>query len=113
MNHIRRSATILAGLASALLAAITTASAALASTSPGPAGPAAPGLAPVNPPRPPGWNKHPPLPGPARVHAALATGMPGWQITLIAIGAAVLAAAVAVLINQARTARRHATTSAA
>jgi hypothetical protein len=67
----------------------------------------------VNLPRPPGWNKHPPLPDPARVHAALATGMPGWQIALIAISAAVLATAVAVLVHQARAARRHATTSAA
>jgi len=38
---------------------------------------------------PPGWIRHPPLPGPA--DAALADGMPGWQITLIATGAAVLA----------------------
>jgi hypothetical protein len=54
---------------------------------------------------PPGWNKHPPLPDPARLHAALAGGMPGWQITLLA--AAVLTAA-AVLLARARAARRRA-----
>jgi hypothetical protein len=33
--------------------------------------------------------------------------MPGWQITLIAIGAALAAAVVAVLLDRARAARRH------
>jgi hypothetical protein len=33
--------------------------------------------------------------------------MPGWQITLIAIGGALAAAAVAVLLDRARAARRH------
>ena len=32
--------------------------------------------------------------------------MPGWQITLIAVGAALVAAAVAVLLDRARTSRR-------
>ena len=34
-------------------------------------------------------------------------GMPGWQIALIAIGAAVVAAAAAVFLDRARAARRH------
>jgi len=34
-------------------------------------------------------------------------GMTGWQIALIAIGAALLAATVAVLLDRARTARRN------
>jgi len=34
-------------------------------------------------------------------------GMPGWQITLIALGAALAAAVVAVLLDRARAARRH------
>jgi hypothetical protein len=38
--------------------------------------------------------------------------MPGWQITLIAATAALLAAALAVLLGRALAARRHATTSA-
>jgi hypothetical protein len=33
-------------------------------------------------------------------------GMPGWEITLIALGAALLAAAAAVLLDRARAARR-------
>jgi hypothetical protein len=39
-------------------------------------------------------------------------GMPGWQITLIAVGAALVAAAVAVLLDRAWAARKtHATTA--
>ena len=38
--------------------------------------------------------------------------MPGWQIALIAAGAALAAAAVAVLLDRARAARKaHATTA--
>jgi hypothetical protein len=33
-------------------------------------------------------------------------GMPGWQITLIALGAALVAATTAVLLDRARAARR-------
>ena len=33
-------------------------------------------------------------------------GMPGWQITLIAVGAALAAAAMAVLLDRARAARK-------
>ena len=47
----------------------------------------------------------------AAATAALAVGgsMPGWQITLIAIGTALLVAAVALLIDRARIARRRST----
>jgi hypothetical protein len=39
-------------------------------------------------------------------------GMPGWQIALIALAAALVAAAVAVLLDRARTARKiHAPTT--
>jgi hypothetical protein len=34
-------------------------------------------------------------------------GMPGWQIALIAVSAAILAAAVAVILDRARAARHH------
>ena len=94
MKHIRtirRLAGILAGLAGALLASITAVPAAFGSTSPGPAGPAVPLIS---------------------THAVLTGGMPGWQITLIAVGAALLAAATAVFLDRAR-AGRHVTTSAA
>jgi hypothetical protein len=132
-GRICRSAGILAWLACAALASIAAAPAAFASTSRRPSGSASAGPAPVNlhlppgwnkhpplpdpapahlPALPPGWNKHPPLPDPARVHAALASGMPGWQITFVAVGAAVLATAVAVLIARARAARQHVTVSA-
>ena len=40
-------------------------------------------------------------------------GMPGWQITLIAIGAALLAATAAVLADRARAGRRKTITAAA
>ena len=40
-------------------------------------------------------------------------GMPGWQIALIAIGAALFAATAAVLLDRAWTARRRSATAAA
>ena len=40
-------------------------------------------------------------------------GMPGWQITLIAIGAALLAATLAVLLDRLRSARRGQVTTSA
>ena len=47
------------------------------------------------------------------VHAVIAGGMPGWQITLIAVGAALLTAAIAVLLDRARAARRRPVIAAA
>jgi hypothetical protein len=38
--------------------------------------------------------------------------MPGWQIILIAVGAALFAAAAAVLLDRARLARRRVTATA-
>jgi len=46
----------------------------------------------ADPPLPPGWNKHPRLPDPARVHAALGGGIPGWQLTLMAVTIVLLVA---------------------
>jgi hypothetical protein len=94
IRTIRRVAGVLAGLAGALLASAAAAPAAFSS-----------GPRPV----PPGWNKHPPLPAPLHTVG----GMPGWQITLIAVGAALLAATVAVLADRARASRRKAITAAA
>jgi hypothetical protein len=83
---IRRLACALAGLAAALLAATAAAPAAFA--------------VPV-----------PPMGGgdgtPPSVPTVVAGGMPGWQIALIAIGAAVVAAAVAVFLDRARATHRH------
>jgi hypothetical protein len=50
---------------------------------------------------------------PAHIHAAITGGMPGWQITLIAIGAALAAATVAVLLDRAFTSRRRVSPTAA
>ena len=54
-----------------------------------------------------------PVPAPPPViHTIVAGGMPGWQITLIALAAALVAATVAVLLDRARAARRiHAATT--
>jgi hypothetical protein len=41
------------------------------------------------------------------VQTVIVGGMPGWQIALIAVAAAVVAAAVAVLLDRVRTAHRH------
>ena len=105
--RIRRLAAILAGLAGALVASAVAAPAALASGPP--------------PPVPSGWNKHLPLPpghwtGPVYQvpgHTVVVGGMPGWQIALIAAGAALLAAVLAVFLDRARTTRRHITAPAA
>ena len=115
MNPVRRLTAALAGLAGVLLAFAAVAPAALARSFP---------------PRPPGWDKHPPLPpghvagpvlGPDRagypptsyVRTVVTGGMPGWQIALIAIGAALLAAAVAVLLDRALAAHRKTITAGA
>jgi hypothetical protein len=96
MNPVRRLAAALAGLAGALLAVAAAAPAALARPFP---------------PRPPGWDKHPPRQ--AGIHAVVAGGIPGGQIALIAIAAALLTATVAVLVDRARAARRKTITAAA
>jgi len=46
----------------------------------------------------------PPLP---QVHTVVIGGTPGWQIALIAAGAALLAAILAVSLDRARAARRQ------
>jgi hypothetical protein len=107
IRRIRRLAAALTGLAGALLASAAAAPAAFASG---------------QPPLPPGWNKHPPLP-PAHVHqlvhipvpvrTVVIGGMAGWQIALIAVGAALLAATLAVLTDRAWTAHRKTITAAA
>jgi hypothetical protein len=57
---------------------------------------------------PPGGLQRPPAPPTTRIHAVVTGGMPGWRITLIAVGAALAAAIVAVLLEHARPARRGA-----
>ena len=48
-----------------------------------------------------------------RVHTVVIGGMPGWQIALIALGAALLAATAAVVVYRVWTARRKPVTAAA
>jgi len=107
MNPIRRIGAAVATLTGALLA-LTTASAAYASLpshggGPGPAPariwPIVIGGMPVP--------AYPSAPARAPAHTIVSYGMPGWQITLIALGAALAAAVVAVLLDRARAARRH------
>jgi len=90
---IRRVTVILAGLTGSLLALSTGAPAAFAY---------------ILPPHPAGGTVRLPP-----VHPIVTGGMPGWQITLIAVGAALFAAAAAVLLDRARAARRHAASAAA
>jgi hypothetical protein len=90
IRTIRRLAGILAVLVTSTLALATAASAAVATLPPPDPGPA--GI----------------VPAPA-IQTVATGGMPGWQITLIAAGAALLAAAVAVLLDRAQTARRRMT----
>jgi hypothetical protein len=114
IRRIRRLAAVLAGLAGALLAPITAAPTALASQlRPDPPWWLTHCALPVHlPPGLPGFCKHPPPPGHV-VHTAVIGGMPGWQIALIAAGAALAAATGAVLLHRARAARRQPVTAAA
>jgi hypothetical protein len=118
VRHIRRLAGVLAGLAAAMLAFAAAAPAALAS-GPGPL-PLPPPIREKHPSQLPGHvggpvlgPRHAGYPPISHVHTVVTGGMPGWQITLIAIGAALLAATVAVLLDRARAARRKAITAAA
>ena|SRR5690348_11926168 len=95
VRRIRRLAGLLAGMAGALLTFAA-------------AGPAA--FASGRPALPQGWNKHPPLP--AHVRTVIVGGMPGWQIILIAVAAALVAAAAALLADRGIQRVRAAATSA-
>ncbi len=112
MPRIHRSVCVLAGLFAGAIAALA---AALATSAPPPApvfvrsgltafrpGNGLPGGT-------AGWMSRVPAPA----HAAVTSGMPGWQITLVAIGATLLATAAALLLDRAWMARRHATAKAA
>jgi hypothetical protein len=87
-KYWRRIAVVFAGLGATVAALATFAGAASAATGMIPAGDdtAPVGITPA-------------------VTTVVAGGMPGWQIALIAVGAALVAAAVAVLLDRARHAR--------
>ena len=90
-HHFRRAAAVLGAFAASILAVLSGATAAFAVPVPAPGGPAGP----VQP--------------PVQVHTIVSGGMPGWQIALIALGAALFAAALAVTLDRARTAHRQLT----
>ena len=96
IRHIARLAAALAGLALTWLGLAAAAPAAFA----------------VNYPLPidPGTSTNP---APPVVHTVIVGGMPGWQIALIAVGAALAAATAAVLAYRALATRRQAVTAAA
>jgi hypothetical protein len=97
IRTIRRIACMLIGLAAALAAAVAGAPAALAATRPYP------------PPGPPAEvSRFGPL-----AFNGVTGDMTGWQITLIAVGAAFVGAVVGVLVDRARAARRHRPAAAA
>ena len=114
MNRICRTLAALATLAGALLA-LTTASAAYASLPPHGGGPADTPAPPVSYPCSPECSplldkrlllSHGHPTGTVyHVHTVVVGGTPGWQIALIAAGAALLAAVIAVLLDRARAAR--------
>lgn len=89
IRRIRRVATALAGLAVTWLGLAVAAPAAFAETATFPAdgGPVGPGVSTVT-------------------RTVVVGGMPGWQIALIAVGAALIAASLAVLADRARAAHR-------
>jgi len=117
LRHLAAALAGLAGLACAWLGVAVSAPAAVAAVGVPPPVAGPPGIAVLH--DPPGWTKHPPLPyghwtGPAyQVRTVVVGGMPGWQIALIAVGAALAAATVAVLADRAWTSRRKPAAAAA
>lgn len=97
-STLRRLAAALAAVTGSLLAWVAAIPAASAATSliPDPGGGPVPATSPAAP-----------------VQVIAAGGMPGWQITLIALGAALVAAAAAVLLDRARAAHRAASATTA
>jgi hypothetical protein len=95
IRRIRRSVIALAALAASLMVTFA----------------ATPAFARLAPADPPGYVV--PASVPVQVRTIVAGGMPGWQIALIAAGAALIAAALAVLADRALAARRRAVISAA
>jgi hypothetical protein len=94
IRRIRRFAVVIAGLAAAVLVAT-------------------PAFARLEPDPGAGYVAPASVPAQVQVRTIVAGGMPGWQIALIAVGAALLAAALAVLADRAMAARRRTATAAA
>jgi hypothetical protein len=86
MNHIRRILATAATLVGTLLTFIATSSPASAMPPPG--------------------DPTETVQAPPQVHTIVTGGMPGWQIALIAVTTAVIAATTAVILDRARATRR-------
>jgi len=95
IRHIRRSAAVLVGLAGAVLAFAAPAFAQSA-------------VIPIS-----GGDATSGAQVPVQVRTIVAGGMPGWQIALIAVGAALIAAALAILADRMLASHRQAVTAAA
>jgi hypothetical protein len=89
MNHVRRIVVMVTGLVGAALALTAVSPAAFATRVPAPGDSGAPARV------------------PPQIHMIVVGGMPGWQITLIAAGTALAAAALTVVADRAWAARRH------
>ena len=100
LKRIRRFAAVLAGLSGALVAFGATPAFAMHVPPPGTGSGVT--TSPVGTTTPP-----------VEVHTVVVSGTPGWQIALIAVVAALLAATVAVLADRSRNARRKAITATA
>ncbi len=99
MNRIRRLAAVLAGLAATVVVFAVTGTAAFAMQVPAPGETGTHSVSHA-------------AAIPQSVHRVVMGGMPGWQITLIAAAAALLASVLAVLLDRAFAARRHTTAHA-
>ncbi len=98
VRYLRRAASVVVALASTMLGFLLFAPSASALVMP-----------------PPGMSPTGPSPRPAQtlVHSAVTGGFAGWEIALIAIGAAVVAATFAVYTDRARESHRKVRVSAA
>jgi hypothetical protein len=99
--HLSRLVTVLAAVTCGLLASVAAVPAAFARMVPPPGAAFARLVPPLGAPYGPA-----PLPPTTTTHVITIGGMAGWQIVLIALGAAVVAACTAVLLDRARSARR-------
>jgi hypothetical protein len=98
IRYVRSTASIVVAVCSTLFGVVLLAASASATVMPGPGG---------------GPLAVPPRPHPIVAHTVVAAGMAGWQVTVIAVGAALFTATVAVLMDRARAARRSVRVSAA
>jgi hypothetical protein len=109
IRHIGRLAGALAGLALTWLGLAAAAPAAFAENYPLPANGGAGGSTGTTPLPYGHWTGPVQIP----VHTVIVGGMPGWQIALIAAGAALVAAIAALLLARARTGQRKPTPATA